>query len=827
MNDEIKTLPVASIRDELFALLKNNSTLVLSAPTGSGKSTIVPVMLYESGNFPGKIIIIEPRVIAARHLAGRVAGLMNGKPGGIVGYHTRYERIVGPDTRIIFMTEGIFLREAAKNPLLDGISVVVLDEFHERNLASDIALGYCLELIRMARSGIKVVSMSATLDTERIASFMGAPILKAEGRAFPVTVHYVPQYSALPVWETASRAVLDAVKAGGEGDVLIFMPGRFEIARTIESLRKLFAPNDAEIIPLHGELEARVQDRAFMKSDVRKIIVATNVAETALTIPGVRIVVDSGLVREARFNSEKNIDILATVSASMSSADQRAGRAGRTAPGVCYRLWNERENAVRPAHAAPEVHRLDLADAVLTLAGLHHDARSFTWLDAPDAGKLDHAFAVLTMLNAVEDKNGTLLTAKGERMSSLPLPPRIAAMVDDGRTHANVILCAAILAEESLINNDFDIGAYTYAEDMSDLDVLAEIVRKASQDNSYSVPRGVNNAAVQRVWRSFTHICDIVHADKHLYENDASAVISALLSAFADQVGAAVDGGAVYQLEDNRKATRSPKSIVRAPVVIAPALLSSGTKASLRLTAYPLIPVSPDVLSAYRPQWMTERTQMRYQERERRVMKIRERLWRTTVPVERTTVPATGDAGASAMLAEAFLDGAFTLTHFSEAVLQWIERVRFTARTFPERDILTYTRDELAVVLAEAFDGTSSVREIEHIVLIDHIRNALRYDDIAFVERMAPVHIDLPNGRRLPIIYRADKQPMGSIRLQHLYDVPRTPVVAGGRVKVLLEILAPSRRPVQVTDDLEGFWSNSYISVRKELAGRYPKHEWR
>lgn len=801
-------LPISAEQKRILDSFAKHRSLVISAPTGSGKSTGVPVMLLSGKVTEKRIIVIEPRVIAARHLAQRVSWMLDARPGELCGHHTRYERSFSDTARIVFMTEGIFLRMLAGDPELRDVGVIIIDEFHERGILSDIALGHCKRLIDSGK-GPSLIVMSATMDSSAVASYLNAPVITGGGRMFPVELRYAPTLSTAPVWEEAVRAYRSV--ADEPGDVLVFLPGRYEIARTIDAFRRV---PSVLALPLHGDMDTAHSDRIFAPSNERKIICATNVAETALTIPTVRIVIDSGSVRRMRYDHDRGMNMLETVSASMSSAEQRRGRAGRVAPGICIRLWHERENSVRAQDDEPDIMRVDLSDAMLTLASLGYE--DFPWITAPDEARVKEALDVLVMLGALERKNGLSLTAVGRTMAELPLPPRIAriAVEADGAAERDTILLwAAIASDDPVAGNDLDPLQHSGTGDLA---LIADIVSRAAHDDFRSLPRGISRTGAERVWRTFRQLCRMVPQGTRTMMPE-----QALINGFSDRVGARVPGGNSFNFGTVR-ATLSPKSIVRDADLVIALGITAVRDVSTKHTAYPVVPITPELLPS---RSITEDLLTTFSEKDARVIASRETRYRSIV-IERKEIPPDASR-AAVLLAEALLEGKFTLSSWDENVDRFLTRVRCVAAWFPERGLLAYSREECAVILAEAFEGCTSVKAAANCDIVSPIRNALSYDDRSFIERMAPEAVTLANGRVMKIMYQEGKPPRARMKLQHLYDVPRTPTVAGGKVRVLLEILAPNQRPVQITDDLAGFWANSYIQIRKELAGRYPKHEWR
>ena len=837
-------LPIHLIRNDILNTLRTSNRLVLTAPTGSGKTTQVPQFLMKAAssvadNVPQQIVVLQPRRIAARMVAERVARELESQVGGIVGYQTRHDSRVGPDTVIRFVTEGLFLRQFQSNPTLRGVGCVILDEFHERNLATDTAIALVKMLQENQRPDLRMIVMSATLDVQRVSAYLSAPSLEAHGRMYPVQTRYMEKRTSADPWELAADALADVLDRGEPGDVLIFMPGGYEIRRTIELCERHDHPSDPlAIFPLYSELPAREQDAALAPAPVRKVIVATNVAETSITIEGVRHVIDSGLARVNRFDARRGINVLMVEPISKASADQRAGRAGRTAPGTCTRLWTENDHRTRPAHETPEIQRMDLAEVVLQLKSFGvGELGSFPWLEAPGALALQQAIDTLRELGALDD--GKALTPLGQRMSRLPMHPRLSRMLTEAVKRNcldRATLWAAFISERDILTKT---ASKRFTEDLppgpqSDFFVL-ERAFEAARGVGFDVGRcaaiGVNALAAREVDKTRRLYAD---AARHLSDvrggkarDEFVALAECLLSAFPDHLALRrSEGNLACALAGNRRGQLDGESVAMhvgllLPVEIREIGAGSGVKTVLSL------------VTEVEREWLDE-THAERIENERYTFFNADSGAVETVDREVFEALVIGEAAravdrpaAADILAEEIFKGNLKLEQWDESVEQWVARTRCVAEWFPERRLITYGDDERRLVLGEICAGATRYKEVRDKPVLDFVKNALSWEDQRFVEQMAPDRIQLPRGWRMKVEYTPGQPPRGRAKIQDLYGLNATPTIAGGRVKLILEILGPNFRPVQLTDDLANFWTNLYPTLKKELSRKYPRHEWR
>lgn len=813
--------------------------VVLSAPTGSGKTTQVPQMLLPV--VEGLILVLQPRRLAARLVARRIAAERGESVGDVVGFHTRHERQAGPDTRILFVTEGLFLRRLLSEPDLPGVGAVILDEFHERSIDADLALGLVRRLRAQTRPDLRLVVMSATLDAAQLADTLNCLALRAEGRAYDVDVDYIDGGDA-PVWNRAASALRGWLDAGGVGDVLIFLPGAFEIRRTVDACRARLRPDDGTtaVLPLHGQLSAAEQDRAVRAGPERRVIVSTNVAETSITIDGVTCVIDSGLARIARYDPGRAVNTLLVERISQAAAEQRRGRAGRTAAGTCLRLWPRSEAHARPAHDTPEVLRVDLTQARLQMAALDID-EPFDWIDPPPEQRWQQAGDLLRDLGAI-DEDGRL-TSDGSLMAQLPTHPRLARLLLEGARQgvgARACLWAALLAERDVCQRPVAPVFRTATDDDVPSDLLVrerafEQARKARFDAKRCADLGLSAGAcreVDRAARQLLRLTDQLPSEQKRTGAPDAALARSVLAAFADHVGLRrrLDDR-TCEMEGRRRVVLHRDTVigdsslfVAVDVRELEAPRSDG--GGLHTVASLATAIQPEWIETLFPQRVTRDSELQWDEEQQAVVELASLRFGQLALAPVSGTPQDR-AAASQMLAQRIVEGRLRLDGWNDAVEAWLARCRCVADWFPERDLLAYDDDDLAVIISEVVGDSVRFGAVRRANVYDPVRQAMSWDDQQFVEKMAPERLRLPSGHGMRIRYSAGEPPRGQARIQDFYGLTETPRVGGGRVPLLLEILAPNFRPAQVTDDLAGFWERTYPELRKELKRRYPKHEWR
>jgi ATP-dependent helicase HrpB len=858
-------LSVFPLLPRLAEALAAHSAAVLVAPPGSGKTSLVPPALAAAGIGGGRqIVMLEPRRIAARAAARWIAELMGARLGAEVGYQVRFERRAGTATRILVVTEGILVQMLQADPLLDGIGALIFDEFHERSLAADLSLAMARRVQQEVRPDLALLAMSATLDPAPLAAFLGGcPVLTAAGRQHPVEVIHA---ATAPTLATGDRTLPAAAAAGvrqaldaSAGDVLVFLPGFGEIQRTAAALAELAAERDLAVLPLHGELPPERQDEALRPWPKRKIVLATNVAETSITIEGITAVVDSGLARRLRYDPATGLDRLELTRISRAAADQRAGRAGRQQPGLCLRLWTAREHATRPAFEVPEIARVDLAGPALQLLAFgEHDLERFGWYEPPAAEALAAARLLLTRLGALPADGATAITDLGRRMARLPVHPRLARLLLEGQrlgVTAEAALAAALLAErDPFVRPPRQGGTGRLGErqppavtaSRSDLLDRLDVMARWQGGGAAAGALEVHPAAAQRVLRARDQLLELARrqaprdAAKPSRRPEAGtgdaipaptgtawedALLRALLTAYPDRVArrraphdrrALMVGGRGVRLAEE-SAVLGAELLVGIEVAAAP----PGPQAE------DLVRLASEVLPGWLPAERVRTTvELKLEAARERVVAWQRTRYEDLVLSEREVPPPDAEAAAALLAGAAAERLAAALALDDPEVVSFLARVRCLRGWMPALGLPALDEPEIAALLPELARDCRSFAELRRAPLLDRLRGLLTFQQLAALEREAPERLAVPSGSRIRLLYEEGKPPVLAARIQELFGLADTPRVAAGRVPVLLHLLAPNQRPQQVTADLRSFWQNTYPQVRKELQGRYPRHAW-
>ncbi|MEE3258088.1 MAG: ATP-dependent helicase HrpB [Candidatus Latescibacterota bacterium] len=810
-------LPILAHQEEILTHLAAGNRLVLTAPTGSGKTTQIPQILHRARQ--ARIAVLQPRRLATRLVAQRVADELEVELGGLVGYQTRHDSHLSAATRIRFLTEGLFLRLLQSDPELKAFDIVVLDEFHERSLAADAALGLLCRLQEKRRPDLALITMSATLDSDRLAAHLQCPTVIAHGRLHPIDIRYRPTSADQPPWDRAADALHALLAEGIDGDVLVFMPGAYEIRRTIEAAQAKLA-RLGELLdfrPLHGSLSAREQDAAIAPGPRRKIVVATNVAETSITIEGIRHVVDSGLARVHRHDPRRGIDSLLIEAVSQASAQQRAGRAGRTAPGSCTRLWSSEAQTARPERDAPEIRRVDLADAALQLISMGiADLRDFPWLDAPEPQARNRATNLLRDLDALTSDGQ--LTDLGRQMAHLPVHPRLARFLiaaAQRRCLDRATVWAALAGERDILLQPIH-QRYTHAPDgepAADLVVRERALHRARDldyDPAACARQGLNGHAC----RQADQTARLYRAAARRTGLDASGrgssqdLLKCLLIAFFDRVALRRNrDNLLCAMAGQRRVELDPKSAAReAEALIALEIreLEARRENNVRTALSLANAIDVAWLEEIHPKRISLDVETTWDAQNQAVAQAEVHRYDDLV-YRRAPLAEIDTTAAAEILVARIAAGQLRLEKWNADVEQWILRTRLLQRLFPQRELVAYDEDELQVVYHEIVAGCYRYSQIRNRDCLPYVQNALPWQEQQFVEQMAPVHHRLPSGVRMKIEYSADGPPRGRAKIQELYDIRQTPAIAGGRQQLLLEILGPNFRPVQVTDDGGGF----------------------
>jgi ATP-dependent helicase HrpB len=821
-------LPIDDVLPELVEALRQHPSAVLRAPTGAGKTTRVPPALLDAGLAgTARIIVLEPRRLAARAAARRMSAERGTRLGDDIGYHVRFDRQAGARTRILVVTPGILLRLLQDDPFLEGTRAVIFDEFHERGLDSDLALGLIRLLQQTVRPDLGIIVMSATLAVGTVASYLdNCPVIASEGRLYPVEIRYESRPGRRPEPETVAEAV-GRLLYRTDGDVLVFLPGLAEIRQTARALTDLAAERDLAVLPLHGELPPEQQDAALLPQPRRKVVLATNVAETSVTVEGVTGVVDSGLARMLLFDPAVGLDRLKLTPISRASADQRAGRAGRLRPGVCVRLWSEASHRARPEQTEPEIRRVDLAGAVLQLlAAGEKDVLRFPWLEPPREATVAQALALLRRLGAVV---GDDVTDLGRAMVRLPVHPRLARLLVEGQRHGQperVALAAALLAERDPFTRPLEPQRAprrdrTRADVLDRIEALEAFERVGQTETPHgTLQRGAARFVLQardQLLRSFDTAprgpTTAVPADE--------VVLRSLLTAFPDRVARRREsGGRRGVMVGGRGVVLAPTSgVLESELFVCVDVDASGTDALVRQASAAqrdwlppeLVSAATEVTFNEHAERVTARRRVRYED-----LLLEES--HAAIPDERD-VARVLCAAASERLERVLPPG-------DSAAGLFLRRVHCLHEWLPELRLPALNAADLREVLPWLCPGLRSFEDLRRADWLAALRGRLTHDQLQAVEREAPERLTVPSGSAITLTYQPGRPPVLAVRIQEVFGLRDTPRVAAGRVRVLLHLLAPNFRPQQVTDDLASFWANTYPVVRKELRARYPKHAW-
>lgn len=810
-------LPVDAVLPQIADAARACRPLVITAEPGAGKSTVVPLALLELGVLPaGKIVMLEPRRIAARAAARRMASLLNEPPGKTVGYRTRFETLVSADTRIEVVTEALLTRMLQRDPSLEGVSAVIFDEFHERSIHADLALALTLDARAVLRDDLRVALMSATLDANSAAGLLGenTEIVNASGRCFEVGVNYAPLKPGAPVEPHAASVVLDAMRSH-EGDALVFLPGEAEIRRTAAELASM--RHDCEVLPLYGSLSASEQDRVFAPSDRRRIILATPVAETSITIPGIRIVVDSGLARMPFFSPASGMDQLRTVRISKASAEQRRGRAGRTAPGVCIRLWHEYEQNAMPDFAPPEIEHADLTELALELAQwgvVREKAAALPWMTPPPEVKLDYAFNLLTELGAISSESGQI-TPHGKLLHRLPVHPRLANAILFADAHGlrrEALQIAAILSDRDPLLNPQTAD-------------LAE--RLAALDKASAAP--VDRQTLDRIRRTVSQLESALppRAGSKPESNTVKDLSSVVAAAYPDRIARRRIGGdhSEYLLSNGMTAKLGVRDPLRDSEYLAVA--DSGGlsgQPTIRLA----LPLDIDSLEAALPDLFRTRRETVWDDDALCVRVFNVKAIGSLTVERRPSNLRPGDDTASLLIA-AIRKRGFASLNLSPAQIKFLRRIQFLhvhgCEGFPDCSE-QYLLDTLEDWLAPHLDGVSRLDKLANLDYRSVFSDMLPPKAQSTLNSLAPERFEVPSGSHIAIDYSDPAAPMVRVKLQEVFGLAHSPKIAGGRVPLVFDLLSPAMRTVQITRNLDEFWDGSYYLVRKDMRGRYPKHNW-
>lgn len=790
------SLPVAAVVPELFTALDASPQVLLTAPTGAGKSTWLPLRLLEHGGIKGRIILLEPRRLAARNVAQRLAELLNEKPGETVGYRMRAQSCVGSQTRLEVVTEGVLTRMIQRDPELTGVGLVILDEFHERSLQADLALALLLDVQQGLRDDLKLLIMSATLDNGRLQQLLpDAPMIISEGRTFPVERRYQPLAAHLRFDEAVAIATAELLRHES-GSLLLFLPGVGEILRVQEQLATRVG-GDVVLCPLYGALTLAEQRQAILPAaqGKRKVVLATNIAETSLTIEGIRLVVDCAQERVARYDARTGLTRLITQRISQASMTQRAGRAGRLEPGICLHLLAKEQAERAAAQGEPEILQSDLSGLLMELLQWGcTDPEQLNWLDTPPAINLQAAKRLLQMLGALE---GDRLSARGQKMAALGNDPRLAAML----VSANNDNEAATAAKLAAILEEPPRGGST------DLAVAFSRNQSARQQRSQQLLKRLNVRSGQP---------------------DSALLPSLLAQAFADRIARRRGQEGRYQLANGMGAMLDvDDALGRHEWLIAPLLLQGSASPDARILL--ALPLDIEVLMQTCPELLKQSDTIEWDETQGTLKALRRScIGSLTVKVQPLAKPSEEELH-QAML-NGIRDKGLSVLNWTPEAEQFRLRLQCAAIWLPEYDWPAVDEDSLLATLERwllpHMSGVHSLRALKAVNVGQALRDLLDWSMLQRLDSELPAHYTVPTGSRIAIRYHEDNPPVLAVRMQEMFGEAKTPTIAQGRVPLVLELLSPAQRPLQVTSDLSAFWQGSYREVQKEMKGRYPKHVW-
>jgi ATP-dependent helicase HrpB len=866
-------LPIWQIHSQILESLRAQNRLVLVAPTGSGKTTQVPQMLLDAGLAGTKrIVVLQPRRVAARTVAARVAWERKVRLGAEVGYQIRFDDQTSLGTRICFVTEGILLRWLQDDPKLCDVGIILFDEFHERNLLSDVALALAKQIQKLHRPDLKIGVMSATLDAEPVAKYLdGCPILVSEGRSYPVQIEHLDVPDERPITEQAADEVERILKAGEVGDILVFMPGMAEINQTIGACRSINFSEKLALIPLHGELQPDEQDLAFAPNPLRKVIVSTNVAETSVTIDGIRHVVDSGLARVARYDAERGISTLFLEPISRASSDQRAGRAGRTAPGTCHRLWTESGHLNRPERNTPEIQRSDLAETVLLLHSLGiKNAAQFDWLDRPELQAVERAEKLLRTLGALSVSNSEStsdLTPIGRQMLRLPMHPRYSRMLVEAAKHNCVpaaALCAALVSGRDLLmrlgRDDKHIAeARELFEASADSDFYT-LMRawQFAKNNSFALDRcrryGIHAQIAKQVHETFEQILRLA---KQLVGKEAAAVeipdvngegqkeraptkeldplLRCITAGFIDQLCKRRDQGTLdCDLTEGRSGTLMRESVVQqSPLFVVASIREvSGRTGNMTLLG---------LATAVKREWIEEmfadqittRVEHLYDRTHKRVAAIKLIRFHDLV-IHHEHQREIEPAASGRCLADAFNKQYFELPQLNHEIKQFISRVTLVSAAMPDLELPAFDAKAMSDALAKAFAGMTLVKEAQAAPLRDAIIEQFGRDKLDWLAELAPLTITWPDGRKLKLLYPEQARdedgepnsPELQVKITECFALKEHPHICEGTVPVKLWLCSPDGKRIDSTFNWPAFKANTYPKLKPTLQKKFPGNSW-
>ncbi len=808
---DLPALPIHAVLPELCHTLQHHNTIILAAEPGSGKTTIVPLaLLDEPWANNQKIIVLEPRRLAVRMAARRMSQICGQRVGQRVGYRIRFDRKSGPKTRIEVVTEGILIRMIQHDPELSGVGLVIFDEFHERTLMADLGLALCHD-VRELREDLKIMVMSATLDNESISKALGdVPVITGKGRCYPVAVTYLSRPSTAPLVPRTIHAIHRAL-AEQEGDILVFLPGAGEIRRVQSQIQ-----GDCLCLPLYGNLPQQEQDRVFAPSDQRRVILATPIAETSLTIEGITVVIDSGLMKKPRFSSATGLSSLCTVGISKASAKQRQGRAGRLCPGVCYRLWIQGEHHSKPEFSPPEILDADLAPLVLeTLHWGVPDPRGLTWIDPPRRSGVTQAQELLLRLAIINTKGQ--LTKLGQHVAPLPLHPRLALMIHKGQEQGLGWLACLLAA---LLQNR-DIFRGQNPERSADIEDRLELLQLFEQNKSTLIRnRGADPDICRKILQEARQYQRLVGSTNKIIDFGETGNLLAL--AYPDRIAMKKQDASQHTLSSGRGVLlQRGDHLHHAPFLVV-ANLDGGKKQGRIFLAASL---SKETIFSHHRHLLNHKEQVLWTKNRAESVTITSL---GKLELQRTPLPTTDQETVRQCLLAGIQQAGITCLNWQKKSRDLKARMVAAHQWRPDEwpDVADHALEKDLSWLAPYLDGVSSLKQLHQLNLEQILKSLLSWQQQQELDRLLPSHLTVASGSRVKLSYQPGKPPILAVRLQELFATTTTPTVLNGAMPVLIHLLSPANRPIQITSDLAGFWQNTYPEVKKELLGRYPKHYW-
>lgn len=804
--------PIAEIVDEIKDTLNLQTTVILQAPPGAGKSTILPLELLKAEWLGDKkIILLEPRRMAARSVAQRMADLLGEEVGKTVGYRVRFDQRVSDKTRIEVVTEGILTRRLQQDNTLEGVGMVIFDEFHERSLHSDLSLALCRDLQQVLREDLRILIMSATLDGEQLSSILdGAPIVTSKGRQYPIDVRYTAINTNAPITGEVTSVITKTLKEE-TGDILVFLPGVREIQQTADALTERHG--DLAIRPLYGELSLTAQQDAI-KPDTqqrRKVVLATSIAETSLTIEGIHIVIDSGLARVPKFDPNSGMTKLETVKVTQDAADQRAGRAGRLGPGIAIRLWTEATHNYLKPQRVPEIMEADLAPLVLELAqwGVKN-IQSMTWITAPPTGSVEQARTLLQELHALKSDS---ITAEGKALAHLPTHPRTAHLLLKGKEN-NILPLAIDLV--CILEERDALGKHAGA----DIALRVDALRAWRSGRRYQGDKNIFER-IERSVQSWRQLFSLKSSD---YTFDVDAIGFLIAAAYPERIAKLVDAASArYRMANSRNVRLHENDVLVKEEWLAVAHADAGVGEG---RIYWAAPLNPQLLTDR----MEQHVRIRWDEG-KGILLQQEETRIGSLTVSSKPLKDVDEALRTKALCDAVRKEGFKLFNWDEGCEQWQARILSLKQWRSAEDWPDVTMEGLLLTIEEwlpfYLKNVKRREDFNKIPLLEVLNTILPWEQSQVLSKLAPTHIDVPSGSSIALEYKIDGSfPVLSVRLQELFGLTDTPTVNEGRTKVMIHLLSPGYKPVQVTQDLKSFWANTYPEVRKELRMRYPRHSW-